>query len=64
MKNIANNINPKNAERFHHFSRVIFICKIKYYWFNKKLNNTRLKVKNFTQVYAITWQLAPKIHKL
>ena len=41
----ANDIDPRDAERFESFSSVIFKCKIRYCCFNKKLNNTRLKLK-------------------
>ena len=45
MKIRANNIDLIDAERFDSFSSVIFNCKNKYCCFNKRLNNTRLKLK-------------------
>ena len=45
MKIRASDIDHVDAERFDSFSSVIFNYKIKYCCYNKKLNNTRLKLK-------------------
>ena len=45
MKIRANDIDLIDAERFDSFSSVIFNSKSTYCCFNKKLNNTRLKLK-------------------
>ena len=45
MKIRANDIDLIDAKRFDSFCSVFFNCKNKYCCFNKKLNNTRLKLK-------------------